>query len=104
MKRIGILGGTFNPVHTGHLILGETVREKFRLDKVIFVPSCNPPHKKNKSLVLPKHRYQMVCLAIRENPCFDVSDFEISKKGISYTVDTLNHFTIRFLRALNSFL
>ncbi len=72
-KRIGILGGSFNPIHLGHLILAEEAREKLRLDKVIFVPSYLPPHKKRKTLASAHDRYQMVKLAIKDNPCFKVS-------------------------------
>ncbi|MCU0666130.1 MAG: nicotinate-nucleotide adenylyltransferase [Candidatus Omnitrophica bacterium] len=90
--RIGILGGTFNPVHLGHLILAEEAREKLGLDKIIFVPAYLPAHKKKKGIVSAFHRYQMLKLAIKGNKHFSVSDFEIKKKGISYTIDTIRHF------------
>lgn len=90
--KIGILGGTFNPVHIGHLILAEEVREKLNLDKVIFVPAYLPPHKNNPDIARPEHRYKMTGLAISANRYFSVSDIEIKRKGRSYTIDTLREF------------
>lgn len=87
--KIGILGGTFNPVHLGHLILAEESREKLGLDKVIFVPAHLPPHKDTSDIVLARHRYAMVKLAIRANRDFIASDIEIKRDGRSYTIDTL---------------
>lgn len=92
MKRIGILGGTFNPVHIGHLAIAQTAQEKFDLDKVIFVPSNRPPHKGIRNLAPARDRFQMVQLAIKNNPLFEISDFEVLREGKSYTVDTLKHF------------
>lgn len=96
MKRIGILGGTFNPIHIGHLMMAEVAREKLKLEKVIFVPSCLPPHKSVQGIVTARHRYQMVRLAIKGNKTFEVSDFEIKKGGKSYSVDTVKHFKSHF--------
>ena len=90
--RIGILGGTFNPIHIGHLAIAEASREKMDLEKVIFVPSYIPPHKTNQKLVPAKTRFKMVKLAIKNNIFFTVSDFEIKRQGKSYSVDTLRHF------------
>ncbi len=90
--RIGILGGTFNPIHIGHLILAEEVREKLKLDKIIFVPAYLPPHKNNSDIAKPEHRYEMISLAISTNRYFSVSDVEIKRKGRSYTIDTLREF------------
>ncbi|MFA5038518.1 MAG: nicotinate-nucleotide adenylyltransferase [Candidatus Omnitrophota bacterium] len=87
--KIGILGGTFNPVHFGHLILAEQVRVQMGLDKVIFVPAFLPPHKSSRSVIGARHRLQMLALATRYNRYFDVSDIEIRRQGTSYTVDTL---------------
>lgn len=92
MKRIGILGGTFNPIHIGHLAIAQTAQEKFQLEKVIFVPSNLPPHRKILRLASAKQRYDMVRLAVKNNPLFEVSDFEIKKKGKSYSIDTVQHF------------
>lgn len=88
-KRIGISGGTFDPIHYGHLITAEQVREKFSLDKVLFIPSGNPPHKDSQVVTGANHRFNMVCSAIEGNPYFEVSRVEIDRPGKTYTVDTL---------------
>ena len=88
-KRLGILGGTFDPIHSGHLILAEQLKEELKLQKVIFIPSANPPHKEDHPVSLAKDRLQMVKLAIRDNPDFLISDIELKRKGKSYTIDTL---------------
>ena len=90
--RIGILGGSFNPPHIGHLILAEKVRQKLKLDKVIFVPAYIPPLKKEKDLLGAEDRLHMVELAVRDNSYFEVSRLEIERGGVSYTVDTLKAF------------
>lgn len=90
--KIGILGGTFNPIHIGHLILAEEVREKLSLDKVIFVPAYFPPHKNNSDIISAHQRYEMIKLAIKGNSYFCVSDQEIKRKGYSYTIDTVKDF------------
>jgi nicotinate-nucleotide adenylyltransferase len=89
-KRIGIMGGTFDPIHFGHLVTAEEARINFELDKVIFVPTGNPPHKKDYEVTDSEHRYLMTALATNNNPFFEVSRIEIDRKGYSYTVDTLN--------------
>lgn len=94
--RIGILGGTFNPVHIGHLILAEEAHLKLNLDKVIFVPSFIPPHKEIDPKVKPKDRLKMVQLAIADNPHFDVSKFEIESEKKSYSIDTLKEFRKKY--------
>lgn len=96
--KIGILGGTFNPVHIGHLILAEEARETLGLDKVIFVPAHLAPHKDNIETAPAKERYKMISLAIKSNPFFSVSDIEIKRKGISYTIDTVREFRKEFPR------
>ncbi len=88
MSKLGIFGGTFNPIHLGHLRAAEEVREKFNLDKIIFVPSANPPIK-DKELADAKHRYKMVRLATFKNRSFAISDIEYKKKNKSYSVNTL---------------
>jgi len=88
-KRLGILGGTFDPVHSGHLILAEQLKEELKLQKVIFIPSANPPHKGNCSVSSAEDRLKMVKLAIRDNPDFLISDIELKREGKSYTIDTL---------------
>lgn len=87
--RIAILGGTFNPVHYGHLRIAEEVREILGLDKVLFIPAFHPPHKENGSLIPPEKRLNMVRLAIEDNPFFDVSDIEIKRDERSYSIVTL---------------
>lgn len=89
IKKIGILGGTFNPIHNGHLLLAEGVKEKLGLHSIIFIPCYLPPHKKNIKILSTRHRLNMVKLAVKDNPCFKVSDVEIKRGGKSYTVDTL---------------
>jgi nicotinate-nucleotide adenylyltransferase len=89
MKKIGILGGTFNPIHFGHLRAAEEIREDLSLDKVIFIPSGIPPHRPASEIVSFAHRYEMVKLAIAHNPSFSISDIEGQRAGKSYTVDTL---------------
>lgn len=88
-KKIGVLGGTFDPIHMGHLVLAEQVREKFQLDRVIFIPSATPPHKTEQKLSLANHRFEMTKLALEGNLYFSVSDIELKRKGLSYTVETL---------------
>ncbi|MBN1869957.1 MAG: nicotinate-nucleotide adenylyltransferase [Candidatus Omnitrophica bacterium] len=92
MKRIGILGGTFNPIHIGHLTIAEMAFEQLKLDKVIFVPSYLPPHKSERNVAPAKDRYHMVRLAVQGNPRFAVSDYEVKKKGKSYSIKTVKHF------------
>jgi nicotinate-nucleotide adenylyltransferase len=94
--KIGILGGTFNPIHIGHLILAEEAREKLGLDRVIFVPTYLPPHKDSSDIVAALHRMAMVKLAIAGNKYFSVSDVEIKRDGHSYTIDTIKEFKRRF--------
>ena len=88
-KRIGISGGTFDPVHNGHLIIAEDVREKFNLDRVIFIPSGNPPHKDNSKVTSAEHRYAMLCDSISSNRYFESSRIEMERPGYTYTIDTL---------------
>jgi nicotinate-nucleotide adenylyltransferase len=86
---IGVFGGSFNPVHIGHLIIAEFVREHFHLEKVLFVPAKNPPHKESVDNQTSQHRYNMVQIAITDNTFFDVSSIELNRDGPSYTSDTL---------------
>jgi nicotinate-nucleotide adenylyltransferase len=91
LRRLGIFGGTFNPVHLAHLIIAEDVREQVHLDKVIFIPSANPPHKQGGGIPEANIRLHMIDLAIRGNPYFESSDIEIlnAQFSKSYTVNTL---------------
>lgn len=90
--KVGILGGTFNPIHIGHLILAEEAREKLGLEKLIFVPAYLPPHKDSTDIAPAKDRLAMVGLAINKNKAFSVSGAEITRKGRSYTIDTIKAF------------
>lgn len=87
--KIGILGGTFNPIHIGHLILAEEARDRLKLDKVIFMPVYIPPHKNSSELIKATARYSMCLLAIKNNSHFQVSKLEIEREGKSYSVETL---------------
>lgn len=90
--RIGIMGGTFNPIHNAHLLLGELAKEEYKIDRLLFMPGGNPPHKRDKQIVSAEHRMNMCRLAIEDNPDFTLCDYEIKKDGYSYTVETLEHF------------
>jgi nicotinate-nucleotide adenylyltransferase len=88
-KRIGVLGGTFDPVHNGHLGLAEEVLEIFRLDEILFIPAHLAPHKREKITASKDHRLEMLRLAIGSRPNFEVSDMELNRGGVSYTIETL---------------
>ena len=87
MKKYGIFGGTFNPIHYGHLMICEYLKEELGLDKIIFIPTGNPPHKDLD--VSARARYEMVKLAISSNPTFEITDIETNRIKLSYTVDTV---------------
>ena len=89
LKKVGIMGGTFNPIHIGHLIIAEKAREQFELDEVLFMP-CGMPYMKDTSELLSSNiRAEMVSLAIADNPFFEFSAIEIEKEGRTYTYETL---------------
>lgn len=90
--KIGLFGGTFDPIHWGHLRSAEEVKEAFRLDRVLFVPASEPPHKKRKPGTSGQNRLELVRLAIANNPSFGLSSVELSRPGKSYTIDTLRYF------------
>lgn len=87
-KRIGVIGGTFNPIHLGHLMIAEVAREEFDLEMVLFIPSKIPPHK-SEGVIPAEHRYAMTSAAVADNPYFKVSDIEMKREGFSYTIDTI---------------
>jgi nicotinate-nucleotide adenylyltransferase len=87
--RLGIMGGTFDPIHVGHLAVAEEAREALRLDRVLFVPAGEPPHKPPGSVTAVTQRVAMVELAIADNPAFELSRVEVDRSGPSYTVDTV---------------
>jgi nicotinate-nucleotide adenylyltransferase len=89
MKRIGIFGGTFNPIHMGHMIMAEKVCQQHHLSNILFMPAYIPPHKYVNDLAEAHHRYQMIKAVISGKSKFEVSDLEIKRKGKSYTIDTV---------------
>jgi len=89
LPRVGVFGGSFNPIHLGHLLLAEDILELLRLDRILFVPASVPAHKPARGLAPAPDRYAMTELAIRGNPRFAISDVELRRPGPSYTVDTL---------------
>lgn len=88
-SKLGIMGGTFNPIHHGHLVAAEFVRDEFKLDEILFVPSGKPPHKHAGEIASPEHRWMMALLAAGTNEYFSVSSLEIDRGGESYTRDTI---------------
>jgi len=87
--KLGVYGGTFDPIHIAHLILAEFAFDKLNLDQLLFIPSHFPPHKLDAQITPAKHRYEMLKLAIQGNDHFAICDYELAKQGASYTVDTL---------------
>ena len=83
------MGGTFNPIHNGHLFLAEYAYEQIGLDVILFMPSKNPPHKASLEVASGEHRLNMTGLAIQDNPHFELSTMELNREGITYTADTL---------------
>ncbi len=90
--RLGIFGGTFDPVHYGHLLVAESCREQLRLDEVWFLPAAVPPHKQRPELTPAAQRMEMLALAIGGHEAFGVSTYEVDRGGVNYTVDSLAHF------------
>jgi nicotinate-nucleotide adenylyltransferase len=89
---LGLYGGSFDPVHYGHLLLAECCREQAHLDQVLFLPAAVPPHKRDRVLSPAQHRIEMLELAIAGHEAFAVSRYETDRGGVSYTVQTLEHF------------
>jgi len=88
-ERIGVFGGSFDPVHMGHLTIAQDAVEQLELDRLIFVPAAVPPHKQEKTLADGQQRFEMLQLATESNLSFEVSDMELQRGGVSYTVDTM---------------
>jgi nicotinate-nucleotide adenylyltransferase len=91
-QRVGLFGGSFNPIHNGHLIVARAVAERLKLDHVILLPSARPPHKGDRKLLDGENRAALVKLAIIDEPLFEFSDFDLTREGPSYTIDTVMHF------------
>jgi nicotinate-nucleotide adenylyltransferase len=89
------MGGTFDPVHIGHLLIAEVARAEFGLERVIWVPAGDPPHKQEDPVTPQEHRYAMVLLATAPNPHFEVSRLELERGGLSYSFDTVQYFRQR---------
>lgn len=96
VTRIGVMGGTFDPIHYGHLVTAEEALVQFRLDQVLFVPSGLPPHKERGQVSDPEGRYLMTFLATASNPRFAVSRLEIDRPGPSYTIDTIRELAAHY--------
>lgn len=93
MAKIGIMGGTFNPIHNVHLSMAEEARTQYQLDEVCFMPSKNPPHKNKQGIVSDSHRKRMIQHAIQDHPHFTFSDLELKREGTTFTRDTLAYLT-----------
>lgn len=89
MSKVGIMGGTFNPIHIVHLMLAQQAYEQYQLDKVLFMPTKNPPHKRKQDIASDEHRKHMILQAIHDNPAFELSTLEMEREGITYTAETL---------------
>jgi len=96
VNRLGLLGGSFNPIHKGHLAIASQVRDKLQLDRVLFIPTGDPPHKRNGSLAPAIDRFEMVRLAIADSPVFEISDIEVQRTGKSYSIDTVRELQKRY--------
>lgn len=88
--RLGLFGGSFNPIHLGHLICARAVAERLRLDRIVLIPAAAPPHKPTHALAPAQHRLAMARLAVQGDALFEVSDIELSRPGPSYTFDTVS--------------
>lgn len=107
----GIYGGTFNPIHFGHLRTAEEICSRFKMKEVVFIPSADPPHKEAKDIIDPMHRIKMASLAITGNLNFSISDIEVHRKGKSYSIDTVRELKnqypddeLAFILGLDAFL
>jgi nicotinate-nucleotide adenylyltransferase len=96
VEKIGLFGGTFDPIHLGHLLIADAVRESKGLHKVVFIPSARPPHKCNDIMFNTEERYRMLSLAVQDDPGFIVSDIEMIRNGFSFTIDTIREMKTAF--------
>ena len=99
--KLCLFGGTFDPPHIGHLLIAQTIFEAERFDKIIFIPAYRPPHKNFKKLSNIEHRLKMLELAVAENPHFNISDIEIRRKGINYSIDTVRELQVEYKLSSN---
>lgn len=110
--KLGLFGGSFNPIHNGHLEIARQTHKLLALDRILFIPTGNPPHKQTGALAPARHRYEMVRLAIADDPAFALSDIEIARQGKSYSIDTVRELqrqqgpdtTLFFVIGLDAFL
>lgn len=102
-ERIGLYGGSFNPIHCGHLIVARSIRERLDLGRVIFLPSRRPPHKADEGLAAVEHRSEMVRRAITSEPGFEFSDYDLTRDGPCYTIDTVAYFRGRIAKGVELF-
>jgi len=103
IKRIGIMGGVFDPIHCGHLFAAEEARVEFKLDEVIFVPCRQPAHKRGNDISDPEDRYLMTVLATSNNQFFEVSKVELNRPGPSYSIDTVKEFLKKYHHGVKIF-
>jgi nicotinate-nucleotide adenylyltransferase len=89
VSSVGLLGGTFNPIHNGHVAIARQAREVLELDRVVLIPTGDPPHKPHENLATAQDRFEMVRLAIGSDPSLSISDVEVRRSGKSYTIDTI---------------
>ena len=103
IKRLGIMGGVFDPIHCGHLFAAEEARVEFKLDEVIFVPCRQPAHKRGNDISDPEDRYLMTVLATSNNQFFEVSKVELNRPGPSYSIDTVKKFLKKYHHGVKIF-
>lgn len=96
LKKIAVMGGTFDPIHYGHLVTAQAVMHEYQIDQVLFIPSGQPPHKSGSEVTAAEHRYLMTLLATETNPDFFSSRLEIDRKGYTYTIDTIQELKILY--------
>ena len=92
LERIGLYGGSFNPIHNGHLIVARHLAEALKLDRVILLPTATPPHKQPDETADARHLGEMIRLAVEGDPLFEYSDYDLTRPGPTFTIDTVEHF------------
>jgi nicotinate-nucleotide adenylyltransferase len=104
LTRIGVFGGTFDPVHNGHLLIAREMADALKLDRVLFVLAARPPHKAGQTITADKHRLEMLRLALADQPLFEISEVELQRPGKSFTADTLEELATKLASASLVFL